>query len=73
MTRILTLAGALSIAVMTASGALAAAPAYNQSTPSPALAAQEKYGTVGWHYAWRYHFNKFGEFVPAWVAVLNHR
>ncbi|HTT80747.1 MAG TPA: hypothetical protein VMF86_13790 [Stellaceae bacterium] len=69
----LTLAGALSIAVMTASGALAAAPAYNQNTPSPLLAAQEKYGTIPWHYVWQYHFNKFGEVVPGWVAVLNHR
>lgn len=74
MTRMLTLAGALSIAVMTATGAVSAAPAYNQSTPSPALAAQEKYGrTVPWHYEWQYRYDHHGDWAPGWVAVLNNR
>jgi hypothetical protein len=72
MTRILTLGGALSIAVMTASGTVNAAPAYNQNMPSPAFAVQAGYGpTVPWHYEWQYHYNHHSEWVPGWVAVLN--
>jgi len=75
MTRMLTLAGALSIAVMTASGAVNAMPAYsyNQSRPAPALTAQDTRGTIPWHYVWQYHYGHDGEWVPGWVAVLGNR
>jgi hypothetical protein len=73
MTRMPTLAGVISIAVMTASGAVSAAPAYTQHPPSPALAAMEKSGTVPWHREWQYGYGHHGEWLPGWVAVLNNR
>jgi hypothetical protein len=79
MTRMLTLAGSLSIAVITAGGAVHAAPFYNQAAPfshtvpPQGLALQEEYGrTVPWHYKWQYHYGKWGEYVPGWVPVLNN-
>jgi hypothetical protein len=72
MTRMLTLAGALSLAVVTATGVVRAAPVYNQNAPSSGLAEQEKYGqTVPWHYVWQYHYGQHGEWVPGYVAVLD--
>ena len=75
MTRMPTLAGALSLAVMTATtgaAAYAAAPAA-QNAPSEGLALQEQYGrTLPWHYEWQYHYSRHGEWVPGWVAVLNN-
>jgi hypothetical protein len=73
MTRMLTLAGALSLAVMTASGAVAAAPFGSQNAPSAPVLAQQQYRqAMPWHYEWQYHYGRKGEYVPGWVAVPNN-
>jgi len=73
-----TAAVTLALVALVFAGAARANAGYNvnsQSAPSvtdavPAALVRHRQ-TVGWHYEWRYHFNKFGEYVPDWIAVLN--
>jgi len=73
MTRMLFTAGALALAVATTSSAALAGPAFGQSVqPSPAAVRVTSTPAVDWHYEWRYRYDRHGEYVPGWVAVLNN-
>ena len=73
MTRILFTAAAAALAAVTISGpanadALMDRPAANYR----AMPTQTgSFGQVSWHYEWRYHYDRHGQWVPGWVAVLN--
>jgi hypothetical protein len=80
MTRVLTTAGALVLATAMVAGIASAASLYGQTAQNTQMAAApaatgqvRHHQAVGWHYAWRYHFDKWGQYVPGWVPVLNKR
>jgi hypothetical protein len=72
MRRMLTTAGAMALAVMTIAGVAQANPSYPAIGEPPVLQAQNKsLQPAPWHYEWQYHYNKWANYVPGWVPVLN--
>ncbi|HJU15036.1 MAG TPA: hypothetical protein VJ770_01090 [Stellaceae bacterium] len=72
MTRMLTAAGALALAAMTISGVAHANPPYREIVAPPTHWAQVSLRQpASWHYEWRYHYGKWGQYVPGWVPVLD--
>jgi hypothetical protein len=73
MIRTLTTAGALAIAaVMVAGVARANPPNQEVAAPPTQLAQLEAVQPVQWRYEWQYHYNKWGQYVPEWIAVPNN-
>jgi len=71
MTTKLLAASAIALVPMLMSGTAGAASASARHDQTVAAVTAPTLAKVNWHYAWRYHFNKFAELVPGWVAVLN--
>ena len=68
--------GAIALAVVMLSGVAARAnPADTLYPPTQASAAYpaQPAQRADWHYEWRYHYSRHGEWVPGWIAVLNSR
>ncbi|MGH7040470.1 MAG: hypothetical protein ACREE1_20315 [Stellaceae bacterium] len=65
-------AGALAIAAVMVSGVARANPPYREiAAPSVRPAQLQPSQPAPWHYEWRYHYGKWGQYVPGWVPVLN--
>ena len=77
MTRMLSLVGVLSIAVIALSGAARAQTLDNQDLPynrnvaAAPVAQANPASTAPWHYELQYHYGHHADYVPAWVAVPN--
>jgi hypothetical protein len=72
MTRMLTTAGAVALAVMTVAGVAQANPSYPAIEEPPVFQAQNRpLQPAPWHYEWQYHYGKWGQYEPGWVPVLN--
>jgi hypothetical protein len=70
MIRMLTTVGALAITAVMIAGVARANPPYQEmAAPSGRLAQVEGLQPARWHYAWQYHYDKWGQYVPAWVAI----
>jgi hypothetical protein len=72
MTRMLFATAAVALAAAVIGGpanatALMDRPALVVPVPAPTARAQP----AQWHYEWQYHYNRWSEYVPGWVAVPN--
>ncbi len=75
MTRTLIATTAVALATLAAAAiggpanatALMDRPAVVAPVPAPAAYTQP----TQWHYEWQYHYNRWSEYVPGWVAVPN--
>ena len=73
MTRTLTAAAALAITAVMVAAVARANPPHQEIVAPPARLAQAKsLQPIRWHYEWQNHFDKWGQYVPGWVAVSNN-
>jgi hypothetical protein len=73
MTRTLTAAGALAITAVMIAGVARANPPHQEIVAPPVQLAQaEALQPVRWHYEWQYHYDKWGQYVPGWVAITSN-